>query len=382
MASLTDRWTRPGPTGRRVKSERHGKGLRWLVEWVEPGGQKRRKSFGNKDAAGAHKARMEVELNEDRYVTPEKRATTYADLWPVFWQIKSTKAKPTREGYLYPWEGYIREAWGDEPVANTSQVKVRAWLTGLRTKAGEPVSPAYERKILLTMKALAEMAVDDGIIAKNPLAKVKARSPLPSARRYLSIAEVDSLLKALGGNALVAEVLVMTGIRKGECFGLQVRDLDARRGRLLIERDVDDEGGVDPTKSRRHRDVPVRGELLVKLQAAAKGRKRTDWLLRGPDGGGWRAGKWRTVWERATKAAGLAGYDTHELRHTAASLAIQAGANVKAVQRMLGHADATQTLNTYSHLWGDELDEVAERMETLLEAERRKSRFPPDSPQE
>lgn len=46
----------------------------------------------------------------------------------------------------------------------------------------------------------------------------------------------------------------------------------------------------------------------------------------------------------------------HDLRHTAASLAVSAGANVKAVQRMLGHASAAMTLDTYSDLFDDDLD--------------------------
>ena len=53
----------------------------------------------------------------------------------------------------------------------------------------------------------------------------------------------------------------------------------------------------------------------------------------------------------------------HELRHTAASLAISAGANVKAVQRMLGHASAEVTLNVYSDLFDDDLDDVAMRLD-------------------
>ncbi|WP_263407433.1 tyrosine-type recombinase/integrase [Arthrobacter sp. NicSoilC12] len=49
----------------------------------------------------------------------------------------------------------------------------------------------------------------------------------------------------------------------------------------------------------------------------------------------------------------------HDLRHTAASLAISAGANVKSVQAMLGHASATMTLDTYADLFPDDLDAVA-----------------------
>ncbi|MGC5309245.1 tyrosine-type recombinase/integrase [Micromonospora zamorensis] len=59
----------------------------------------------------------------------------------------------------------------------------------------------------------------------------------------------------------------------------------------------------------------------------------------------------------------LAGLTPHELRHTAASLAVAEGANVKAVQRMLGHASAAMTLDVYADLFEDDLDQVADRLD-------------------
>ena len=53
----------------------------------------------------------------------------------------------------------------------------------------------------------------------------------------------------------------------------------------------------------------------------------------------------------------------HDLRHTAASLAISSGANVKAVQRMLGHASAAMTLDVYADLFDDDLDALARRLD-------------------
>lgn len=53
----------------------------------------------------------------------------------------------------------------------------------------------------------------------------------------------------------------------------------------------------------------------------------------------------------------------HDLRHTAASLAISAGANVKAVQRMLGHSSAAMTLDRYADLFEDDLDSVADALD-------------------
>jgi len=56
----------------------------------------------------------------------------------------------------------------------------------------------------------------------------------------------------------------------------------------------------------------------------------------------------------------------HELRHTAASLMIASGANVKTVQSQLGHKTATMTLDQYGHLFSDDVDDVADKVEELV----------------
>jgi integrase len=76
------------------------------------------------------------------------------------------------------------------------------------------------------------------------------------------------------------------------------------------------------------------------------------------------------AFDAATRSVGLDGFVPHELRHTAASLAIAAGASVKAVQSMLGHASATMTLDLYGHLFGDELDDVAARVDVAARTAR------------
>jgi integrase len=68
----------------------------------------------------------------------------------------------------------------------------------------------------------------------------------------------------------------------------------------------------------------------------------------------------------AARSQGVANDDAHVIRHTAASLAVQAGANVKAVQRMLGHASAAMPLDVYADLFDDDLDSVADRLDEGL----------------
>ena len=76
----------------------------------------------------------------------------------------------------------------------------------------------------------------------------------------------------------------------------------------------------------------------------------------------------RRTWAPAVEAAGLAPLRIHDMRHTAASLAIKAGADVKVVQRMLGHASAAMTLDRYGHLMPGQAEAVADRLDALMSA--------------
>ena len=101
----------------------------------------------------------------------------------------------------------------------------------------------------------------------------------------------------------------------------------------------------------------------VTPHAATLRPARADHPAMAPEYGG----QIKTAWRGARSRAGLDPELTpHDLRHTAASLAISAGANVKAVQTMLGHASAVLTLDTYADLFPDDLDDVADKMDDLV----------------
>ena len=117
---------------------------------------------------------------------------------------------------------------------------------------------------------------------------------------------------------------------------------------------------VGPTKGRTARSVPVASFVLDELAVQCAGKGPRDLVFGAPGGGylprpqspnGWFA--------RAVKAAKVQEITPHDLRHTCASLAISAGVNVLALQRMLGHTSAKVTLDTYAELFDTDLDAVA-----------------------
>src|SRR3954447_10362337 len=117
-------------------------------------------------------------------------------------------------------------------------------------------------------------------------------------------------------------------------------------------------------KTHQRRQVPIPRFLVDQLATHVAGKAPDDFVFPAEKGGVLHLRNFRRhSWNPAVHAAGLDGLTPHALRHTAASLAIASGANVKVVQTMLGHQSATMTLDLYGHLLTDQLDEVADAMD-------------------
>lgn len=149
-----------------------------------------------------------------------------------------------------------------------------------------------------------------------------------------------------------------------------MRSVDVFRRRLLVDQVVTEINGGrlawGTPKSHESRTVPLPHFLVDELGRHILGREPDDLVFTAPMGGVLRNRIARRAWfDRAAAASGQPGLTPHELRHTAASLAISSGANVKAVQRMLGHASAVMTLDLYADLFDGDLDEVADRLDAI-----------------
>lgn len=175
-------------------------------------------------------------------------------------------------------------------------------------------------------------------------------------KRFLSHVEVAQLAQACGAYGLLVQVLAYTGLRGGEVAALRVQDVDQPRRRLRVDRAMVEVNGraiFGTPKNHQRRSLPVPRFLMERLAEHVAGRPGDELLFPSPDGSVLRNQNFRQrQFDRAAASVGLAGLTPHELRHTAASLAVAARANVKAVQQMLGHASAAMTLDAYAGLSG------------------------------
>ena len=168
--------------------------------------------------------------------------------------------------------------------------------------------------------------------------------------------------------------LAYTGLRWGEMAALRVQDFDMLRRRVNVSRSVTEAGKLvwSTPKTGKRRSVVFPASLTEELAALMVGKSREDLVFTNLSGGVLRGSNFRPRFfdqavEKCQKVdETFPTITTHDLRHTAASLAISSGANVKAVQRMLGHAKASMTLDVYADLFDDDLDVVASRLDDAI----------------
>jgi integrase len=272
--------------------------------------------------------------------------------------------------YESKWRIHVQPEWNDRLLAEVRHSEVAGWAAELSAA----MSPSVARQALQVLSGVFSLAVRDGLVAADPTAGVTVKAVQRRQGRPLTAAQVQELALACGPDGVAVRTLAFTGLRWGELAGLRVRDLDVARGRLSVSRSVGERGGVvtvGPTKTGHAREVGVPPSLLTELAALAEGRDPDEPLLPAARGGTRRHSRFYKRWRVAVESLGLGDLRPHDLRHTAASLAIQSGADVKVVQRMLGHASATMTLDLYAALWEGGLDDVAQRMGTYERADLR-----------
>lgn len=184
---------------------------------------------------------------------------------------------------------------------------------------------------------------------------------------YLSHERVDLLATPATTHGTVVLTLAYTGLRWGEVTGLRAGDVDLARRRLAVRENAVRVGGkilIGTPKSHEARTVPFPPFLSERL-AALCADKTPDLILFGNGLSHQRTPSTRDGWlayalKRAREVdLTFPRVTPHDLRHTAASLAMSAGVNVKTLQRMLGDASAAMTLDVYTDLFDDDLDSFA-----------------------
>ncbi|WP_257585531.1 MULTISPECIES: tyrosine-type recombinase/integrase [unclassified Streptomyces] len=346
---------------------------RWRVRWYGPDGLPKAKTFGKLPQAEAEKDTITARLDKGSYRDPKSAKAPVKVVAEEWFASKRKIGRTTKRDYRDLLDNYVIPKWGDWQVGALQWEDVNAWLTELETKPGKGGRLLGAARIIKAYRVLSMVmkhAVFSKRIAVSPCHDHELPRPDDEDEHvYLTYEQLERLALAAGEYRLLILTLGYCGIRWAEASAVKVGRLQVPQRRMRIVQNYTDVSGVlalGPVKNHEKRSVPLPRSFANELGDLARGRKADDLLFTAPEGGPLRYANFRSrVFDPAVKEAGLEGLGItpHKLRHTAASLAIAAGADVKVVQLMLGHKDASMTLNIYGHLFPDRLDEVADALD-------------------
>lgn len=287
--------------------------------------------------------------------------------------LKPSSLKPVE----IAWRVHVEPKWGNRRVGEIRHSEVQTWITAFTKGGGKPRSATTVLRAYGVLASILDTAVMDRRIPSNPARGVNLPRKLKGKHTYLSHAQVDLLADNAKKHRTLVLFLAYTGLRWGEATALRIGDVDFARRRVDVHENAVEVSGaihVGTPKTGESRSVPFPPFLAPLLAASAEGKGSAQLLfgdgvshLHQPDRRrGWYVG---AISRSQALESDFPRVTIHDLRHTAASLAISASANVKAVQRMLGHSSAAMTLDTYADLFDDDLDAVA----VALDAARKRA---------
>ncbi|WP_063726119.1 tyrosine-type recombinase/integrase [Streptomyces monomycini] len=380
---IEDRWVKKKKdpaTGKRERTARYGKGARYRVAGI-PG--VRDKSFDALEDAKAWLRRSSTDSERGEFVDPRDGSITLADYATRYWQPGVRGAPGTIKRVDERVRLHILPHLGTVPLRDIAPSTLRAYIATLESEC----SPRYARQILTSLSAVLETAIDDKRLVRNPMRAKSVRWPKApdDLREAWSLQTALQVRDAIRERYRIAVVVALgCGLRQGEVFGLSPDDVDFARGVIRVRRQVQLLHGrlyftLPKGGKTRIADMPqsVASELAEHFAEYPAVEVELPWggpeperetktfplMLTTTYGNAIRANIFNVeVWKPALAAAGVIpmrekggrwqvsrkdGF--HVLRHTYASIILEAGESVVTLARWLGHSSPTITLDHYAH---------------------------------
>ncbi len=265
-----------------------------------------------------------------------------------------------------------KEAWAKRPMHRIRSEDIARFIDALMSKGhkGKPCSAATAQRYLSVISAMLKWAMRRGYVKTNVARGIeRPRSPGKDREVYLTPEEARALVDAASDAFRPLVVFALgTGCRRGEILGLQWRDVDLEKGEVRVR--------AENSKTRAGRSVPVPAAVRASLEAVRGSQEvrqldREDHVFQLANGEPWTPVAVRAEFEAAVErcktlpADKTAALRLHDLRHTYASVAVQAGVPIQTVSRMLGHASLHMTMR-YAHLCPDDRRKAADAVGAAL----------------
>ena len=363
-------------------------------------GKRRRKTVRSKDRGIAAQKLRDLRAEVDQHgdlITTSPTVKTYLEHW-----LKHTAAARLRPRTLDTYRGYI-DRWiipaiGRVKVSDLTPRHVEAVQQLCRTGYGEgkhakkPVSSTTRLQVHRILSVALRDAVRAGHLRTNPADRDHVEAPRKRhvETTVLTGAQTRDLLAAVAEHPMAARwaLALFTGMRQGECLGVERSAIDLERDLITVrwqvqrptskpdesipQRDLGRGYWLLPPKTRgSFRVVPIIEPLHLALEQHIEQMpppaETHDLLFRRADGMPIDQSTDRKEWKAILAAAGLPPVRLHDARHGVATLLLEAGVDLHVIQTILGHSSVLTTKG-YAHVNTRLAREGLERMERLLTA--------------
>ena len=304
---------------------------------------------------------------------------TYLDRWLNTAAKQKVRAR-TYASYRQVLTAYVIPELGMRQLSRLFPMDVQEMVNSLNAR---DLSPRTVRYAVTVLRQALRQAVRWRLLANNPVEAGDVTLPkqVRKERRVLTRAEVERLLKTADGSRLEAlwRVAIATAMRPGEYLGLKWEDVDFEVGRVRVQRTLQPGGRFAECKTARSRRSIALPPSILRALREHKARQNEERLALGAE--------YRDTglifctpfgapldhnnlvhyhFAPLLHRAELPHIRLYDLRHTGATLLLEAGENLKSVSNLLGHASITLTADVYAHVTPEMQEQTAERMEAIL----------------
>lgn len=293
----------------------------------------------------------------------------------VFLPQKAVSASArTVDSYRWTLEKYVFPVIGNVKMPEVSPAQLTALLLGVQ---GQGQAHSSVVRLYAILSGLFKMAYMGDMIDRNPMDKVERLKPRKDELKKAdtpesyTVEEVRYILSCLDNEPLqwrlFVRLLIDTGIRRGECCGLRWSNVDLKAGKITVDSTLNytKSKGVylDTPKGKTARSIrisPEAIEMLREHRTAQSNRCLSQWVFTQKDSPEHMFPDSPTQYfKKFSQRYGVEHFHPHKLRHSFASIALQNGADVVSVSEILGHADTSITLRTYSHASDESRDRAS-----------------------
>ncbi len=312
-----------------------------------------------------------LDLYRDVDLTEECRMTLgeWMDKWMDEYMIFTIKEN-TIKGYRSQIDHQIKPFIGHKQLASLTTADIQKFYNKIKKEGrvhphpihGHMLSDSMVRKIHMMLHEAMEVAVRERYIVRNPTDNTTIPKKTTTEKQVLDDSQLNRFLEAIQNEPYWHDffyVEVMTGLRRGEICGIKWSDIDFNEGTLCIKRSVSTKEGGGVSIGETKTDAGARTIIMPPSVATLLWEKRSDavneWVFphyTNPSDPLHPSSAYKKL-KTLLKRLELPLLRFHDLRHTFATQATDGGVDPKTLAGILGHTDASFTLDTYTHVTSD-----------------------------